>query len=213
MTPKLIIAPPASGKTAECIDRILAVQKEQPLTRVWVVVPSHQKAAYFKKRLAEAGGGISVRVGAFRTFYQEILEGSGVFTPVITPALSHRLIQETVREAYESGVLTHFAAIREKSGFLSVLRDAFAELRSGMVQPEAFLEITHDAPPGKHELAILYERFLARLNAVGWVDAEGQAWQAIKALEAGSTSFSYPRLVIADGFTSFTAAQRNFLKH
>jgi len=34
MTTKLIIAPPAAGKTAACINRILAIHKEQPLAQV-----------------------------------------------------------------------------------------------------------------------------------------------------------------------------------
>ncbi len=208
----LIIAPPAAGKTADCIDHIIALHKEQPLAQVWVVVPNPQKAAYFKSRLAEAGGGMGVRVVAFRNFYQEILEEAGSFAPVITPALSHRLIQETVREAHAAGELTHYAAIKDKPGFLSVLRDAFAELRSAMVRPSTFLEYTREASPARCELAILYDRFLARLETLGWVDAEGQAWQAIKALESNPNLASRLSLVIADGFTSFTAAQRQFLK-
>ncbi|NLI08736.1 MAG: hypothetical protein GX457_16855 [Thermotogaceae bacterium] len=212
MTTNLIIAPPAAGKTAKCIDHIIALHKERPLAQVWVIVPNPQKAAYFKFRLAEAGGGMGVRVGAFRNFYQEILEENGSFSPVITPAVSHRLIQEIVREAFAAGELMHYAAIKDKPGFLSVLRDAFAELRSSMVNPSAFLEYTRKASPARRELAILYDRFLARLEALGWVDAEGQAWQAIEALENNPALASRLSLVIADGFTSFTASQRQFLK-
>lgn len=126
MTINLILAPPAAGKTAACIDRILAVHKDQPLAQVWVLVPNPQKAAYFRSRLAAAGGGMGVRVGEFRYFYKELFEENGVFPPIISSALSHRLIQETVREAFDSGELVHYAAIKDKPGFLSVLRDAFA---------------------------------------------------------------------------------------
>ena len=212
MTTNLIIAPPAAGKTATCIDRILAIHKEKPLAQVWVVVPNSQKAAYFKKRLAEAGGSMGVKVGAFRNFYQEVLEENGWFTPVITPALSYRLIQETVDEAFSAGELRHYAAIKDKPGFLTILRDAFAELRSGMVRPLAFLDYTRDASPARSELAILYDRFIARQETLGWVDTEGQAWQAIGALEDNPSVASKLSLVIADGFTSFTASQRQFLK-
>lgn len=212
MTIDLLLAPPASGKTAICIERILAVHKEQPLAQVWVLVPNSQKAAYFKSRLAAAGGGMGVRVGMFRYFYKEILEENGVFVPIISPALSHRLIQETVRDSYSAGELNHYAAIKDKPGFLLVLRDAFAELRSALVQPSAFLEYTHGSTPARHELAILYNRFLAHLDTLGWVDGEGQAWQAIKALQANPNHASRPSLVIADGFTSFTPAQKQFLR-
>lgn len=212
MTIDLLLAPPASGKTAVCIERILAVHKEQPLAQVWVLVPNPQKAAYFKARLAAAGGGMGVRVGAFRNFYQEILEESGSFTPVITPALSHRLIQEAVREAFDAGELIHYAAIKDKPGFISVLRDAFAELRSALVQPAFFLGYTRASTPARRELAILYDRFLARLESLGWVDGEGQAWLAIESLETTPSLASHLSLVILDGFTSLTVAQRQTLK-
>jgi len=41
---ELIIAPPASGKTHACIERIQALKAAQPLAKVWVIVPDRQKA-------------------------------------------------------------------------------------------------------------------------------------------------------------------------
>lgn len=119
---KLILSPPASGKTAACIERIKTVQQGNPLAKVWVIVPNAQKAAYFKSRLAKAGGAMSVKVGNFRAFYQEVLEESSHFVPVITPALSNRLIQETVDQVYAAGKLSHYASIKSKLGFLSLLK-------------------------------------------------------------------------------------------
>ena len=155
---------------------------------------------------------MAVQVGLFQHYYREILEATGLFIPVISQALSHRLIQETVREAFDAAELTHYAAIKDKPGFLSVLRDAFAELRSALVQPQDFLEYTNNAPPARRELAILYQRFLNKLNKIGWTDSEGQSWLAIEALEREPAQASRFSLVIVDGFTAFTAAQRQFLK-
>ena len=208
----LIIAPPASGKTAECIDQILAIHKEQPLADVWVLVPNPQAAAQFRARLAEAGGGMGVRVGEFRHFYKELIEENGMFMPIISRALSHRLIQETVREAFDAGELIHYAAIKDKPGFITVLRDAFAELRSSMVQPSTFLEYTRDATLARRELAILYNCYSERLTSLGWMDGEGQAWLAIEALQTNLCLAAGLSFVIVDGFTSFTAARRQFLK-
>jgi len=207
---KLILSPPASGKTAACIELIKTVQQGNPLAKVWVIVPNAQKAAYFKSRLAKAGGAMSVKVGNFRAFYQEVLEESSHFVPVITPALSNRLIQETVDQVYAAGKLSHYASIKSKLGFLSLLKDAFAELRSAMVKPEDFLEYTRNNSPAQYELATLYEHFLTRLKSIGWIDAEGQAWLAIEALETNPQLLSRLSLVIADGFSSFTASQIQF---
>ncbi|MBP6068984.1 MAG: exodeoxyribonuclease V subunit gamma, partial [Anaerolineaceae bacterium] len=209
---ELLIAPAASGKTELCINRLRATQQENPLTQVWALVPNTQAAAQFRSRLAASGGGMGVKIGFFHHFYQDILEENGRFVPVISQALSHRLIQETVREVSASGNLRHYDAIKDKPGFFSVLKDSFAELRSTLVTPEALLDYTRGSTPARQELAILYERFLARLGTLGWIDSEGQAWLAIEALENNSAIASHESLVVVDGFTAFTAAQRRFLK-
>ena len=212
MTTELIIAPPASGKTTTCIQRIQEVQKEHPLAQVWVLVPDGQKGVYFRTRLAAAGGGMGVTTGTFRDLYRDILERSGTFVPAISQALGHRLVQETVKEVHASGELTHYSAIMEKPGFLIALQDAFAELRGALVRPERFLEYTRDATPARYELAQLYSRFLSRLKALNWIDQEGQSWLAIDTLESDPKAAAHLRLVVADGFTSFTGARRQFLR-
>ena len=212
MTIKLLIAPAGGGKTQTCIERIQAVKQSHPLAQVRVLVPNPQAAAQFRARLAEAGGGMNVSVGEFRYFYKELFEENGVFVPIISPALSHRLIQETVREAFDSGELIHYAAIKDKPGFITVLRDAFAELRSAMVQPSTFHEYTHNATPARRELAILYNRYSERLESLGWTDGQGQAWLAIEALQTNPSLAAGLSLVIVDGFNSFDTARRQFLK-
>lgn len=212
MTVELLIAPPAAGKTARCIQRIQDAQKENPFAQVWVLVPDRQKGAYFRRRLADAGGGMGVTIATFRDLYRDILERNGIFIPVITQALGHRLIQETVKDVHASGELNHYTAIMEKPGFLSALQDVFAELRSALVRPERFLEYTQNTTPARYELAVLYDRFLTRLKTLNWIDQEGQSWLAIDTLESNPKAVEHLSLVVADGFTSFTGARRQVLK-
>jgi ATP-dependent helicase/nuclease subunit B len=212
MTTELIIAPPAAGKTTACIQRIQAVQKEHPLAQIWVLVPDRQKGVYFRTRLAAAGGGMAVTTGTFGDLYRDILERNGTFVPVASQALGHRLIQETVSAVHASGELTHYAAIRDKPGFLLALQDAFAELRGAVVRPERFLEYTRNSSPARYELALLYDRFLSRLRDLNWIDQEGQGWLAIDALASNPKAAAHLRLVVADGFTAFTGVRRQFLR-
>lgn len=212
MTTELIIAPPATGKTNACIQRILVLQKENPLAQVWVIVPDRQKAPYFRQRLAYAGGGMGVKISTFRDVYVEILERNGIFTPVITPALDNRLIQETVDTALSAGELDHYATIAHKPGFILVLQDAFAELRGAYVTPDVFLEKTRNSSPAQFELALLYARFLARLNQLNWIDTEGQGWLAVEVLEHNPQAVKGIVHVVVDGFTSFSGVRREFLR-
>ena len=118
MSVKLLIGPPACGKTQACIQKIREVQSHQPLSKIWVLVPDSQNIAYFRRRLANSGGGMGVHVGTFSALFTEILEKHRIFTPVISPALEHRLVQETVDRAFEEGALQHYAAIKRKPGFI-----------------------------------------------------------------------------------------------
>ena len=212
MTIDLMIAPPAAGKTTACIQRIQALKKDNPLARVWVIVPDRQKAPYIHQRLAQAGGGMGVTIGTFRDLYVEILESNGIFTPVITPALDNRLVQETVASALLAGELTHYASIAHKPGFILVLQDAFAELRGAYVTPEVFLEYTRNSSRARYELAVLYDRFNARLKKLNWIDMEGQSWLAVEVLEQYSHAVKGIIHIVVDGFTSFSGVRREFLR-
>lgn len=212
MPVELLISPPASGKTHACIERIQSLKSSSPMAKVWVIVPDSKNAAHFRRRLSEAGGGVGVAVGSFRDYYVEILERSGIFVPVVTAALEHRLVQEVIAEVSAAGNLRHYDSIKEKPGFILTLQDAFAELRGGLVRPERFLEYTHGGSPARSELAMLYDHFLTRLRDLNWIDMEGQSWLAIDALEKKPKVVSDVQLVVVDGFTSFTGTRRRFLE-
>ncbi len=155
---------------------------------------------------------LAVSVGTFGNLYRAVLERCGIFVPVITPALEHRLLQETIAAAFQAGELLHYAPIQDKPGFILALQDAFAELRGALVRPERFLEYTRDSDPARGELAILYSRFLARLQQLNWTDMEGQGWLAVDALESHPAAAADIQLVVVDGFTSFTGVRLQFLK-
>ncbi|MBW6467402.1 MAG: PD-(D/E)XK nuclease family protein, partial [Brevefilum sp.] len=212
MPVQLILAPPAAGKTAACIQRIQALRGTDPLTPVWALVPDAQNAAYFRQRLARAGGGLGVNVGTFRALYTDLLERQGNFTPVITPALEHRLVQGAVDAAFAAGELAHYAAIRTKPGFIAALQDIFSELRSAYISPERFSEYTRAAKPAKRELAYLYTRFVTQLAAIGWIDRDGQIWEAIDILAHNPQAAAHINLLVVDGFSAFAGARLAFLK-
>lgn len=212
MPTELLIAPPASGKTETCIHRIQNIRESQSLSKIWVIVPDRKKAAYFRDRLAGSGGEMGVVIGTFRDIYIDMLESNGIFTPVVTPALEHRLVKETIDVAFSNKELTHYAPIQQKPGFIRALQDCFAELRGALVRPERFLEYTRNAAPARRELALLYDRFLSSLDQLKWIDQEGQSWLAISLLEGNPKAGADIHLMIVDGFTSFTGARRHFLK-
>ncbi len=78
----LLIAPPASGKTQACLDRVQAAFQSQPLARVWILVPDQNQADQIRRRLAEMHAVLPARVATFGDLYQEILERADRSLPV-----------------------------------------------------------------------------------------------------------------------------------
>ena len=86
---ELLIAPPATGKTHACIERIQAVRQTNPLAQVWVVVPDSYQVLRFRAMLAEVGGSLGVQVGLFGNLYHAILDQAGFsFHPHPSPLSS-----------------------------------------------------------------------------------------------------------------------------
>ncbi len=213
MSVELLIAPPATGKTETCIQRIRTVLAGQPLAQVWVIVPDTLQVAAFRRRLAASGGAIGARVGRFEELYRHILESTGRYIPTASSPLLHRLVQEEVDEAVRIGQLVYYSTLQNAPGFILALRDSFSELKRALILPEKFLEFTQNRPPAERELAWLYSRYQARLNKLNLADQEGLSWLAVQALEKQPETVNPIRLLILDGFDSFTGAQRQALQH
>ncbi|HPH95899.1 MAG TPA: PD-(D/E)XK nuclease family protein [Anaerolineaceae bacterium] len=203
---RLIVAPPAAGKTYACIQQIHTFLSEHPLARIWVIVPDRLQAAAFRQRLAETGGVLGVTVSPFYDFYRHILEKAGVFLPVTSPPLQHRLVQEAINQAARAGKLTYFASIEKQPGFVMALNDAFTELKRGMVNPDDFQLLVASSTPAHRELALLYSHYQTCLQSLRWVDSEDLSQLALKVLDAQPGLLSDIKIFVIDGFDSFTGS-------
>ena len=96
-------------------------------------------------------------------------------------------------------------------GFFLALRDAFAELKRSLVFPDKLIEYSKNRTPAEQELANLYLLYQSRLRELGWADPEGVSWLAVELLEADSDAANSIRLLVLDGFDSFTGAQHRAL--
>lgn len=212
MPVELLVARPATGKTQNCIYKVQKTLSSSPLSSVWVVVPDRLQAAAFRRRLAEAGGAIGAHVGTFGDLYRSILEQTGNNVPIAAAPLLHFIIQEVVDNSFKMGDLVHYASLRTMPGFFLALRDSFAELKRSLIFPEQFIDSCQDGTPAQQELAHLYSSYQMRLRELGWADAEGLSWLAVEALENHSSAANSIRLLVVDGFDSFTGAQRRTLE-
>lgn len=212
MPVELLVARPATGKTQNCIDKVQKTLSASPLSEVWIVVPDRLQAAAFRRRLAAAGGAIGAHIGTFGDLYRKILEQTGNNVPIASTPLLHFIIQDVVDNSFKIGNLEHYASVRTMPGFFLALRDSFAELKRSLIFPEQFIESCQEGGPAQQELADLYASYQMRLRELGWADAEGLSWLAVEELENNPSAANSIRLLVVDGFDSFTGAQRRTLE-
>jgi ATP-dependent helicase/DNAse subunit B len=122
--------------------------------------------------------------------------------------VQHRLLRHIVDRSYDDGVLIHYAPLRDKPGFIRLLREMSEELKRARVHRDAFSAAVADSlEPRLPELAALYAAYQDWLVESDWMDAEGQGWLAALALEAAPELAADLCLLIVDGFDEFNPTQ------
>jgi len=210
MMVQLLLAPAAAGKTAYVLG--LARDAAQGLRSTpRVVVPTHLQVRSWRRRLAEAGGAIGVRLLPFDRLYAECLNAAAEATTELSEPVQYRLIRSVV----DNLPLAHYAPLAGRPGFIQVLGGLIAELKAARIHPQAFARAVEamGGEPRLGELAGVYSAYQARLQARGWADRAGLGWLAVEALEerAADVARDWPLLVV-DGFDSFTRVQLALLK-
>ncbi len=210
MTAQLFLAPAAAGKTAYVLDLVRgAARSLQSIPRV--VVPTHLQARAWRRRLAEAGGAIGVRVLTFDRLYAECLNAAGEAYIELSEPVQYRLIRAVV----DSLQLDHYAPLVAFPGFIQILERLIGELKAARIYPDDFVQAV-DGMGGEsrlRELGQIYAAYQENLQSWAWADRAGMGWLAVEALEerAPQVTSDWPLLVV-DGFDNFTSVQLALLQ-
>ena len=212
MSVELLVAPPASGKTNFCIERIQALHREKPFASVWVIVPDRMQSGAFRRRLAANGGGLNVQVGRFNDLFTDMLERAGRHIPLASMPLVRRLIRDVVDDAIADGRIPYLAPLQPFPGFSLVLHDVFSDLNQAFVTPERLKTYSQTRTPMQKELAVLFADYQERLHRMGWADGNQVPLHAGILLEELPGAAAWIDLLVVDGFDSFNGSQRHMLK-
>lgn len=205
----LFLAPPAGGKTAYLID-LARGQAADLAASPRVVVSTQLQVRSWKRRLAERGGSLGVRVGTFAALYGEILRAAGQVYTRLTEPIQYRLLRALVAEA----PLVHFSPLRNSPGFVQMLLGLIGELKAGGVFPQDLAEAVQGmgGEPRLMEMADLYLAYQEQLRRRGWADAAGIGWLAAEVLSHHpQVGREWPCLMV-DGFDDLTTVQIRVLR-
>jgi superfamily I DNA/RNA helicase len=209
MTVTILVAPAGAGKTEYALN--LAREAAAGLRATpHLVTPSGVLVRSCRRRLALTGGALGVRVETFERLQSVLLNLSGEVYTELSEPVRRRLIRSLV----ESLPLQHYSALARRPGFILVLQDLIAELKSDLIEPSALNQAIAGlgAPARLAELAVIYAAYQDRLQEQGWADHEGLAWLAAQALERHPDLARDWPLLIIDGFDRFTPIQLTLME-
>jgi len=209
--PRLLLAPAGYGKTEKIIQRIRQVLAEQPLAPVIAIVPNMIQAAGFRQRLAAAGGTLGVEVHTFHTLYAELLIRAEQPIPLLLDSVRIHLLRAIVDDLCQQGKIRHYAALRNKPGFISALRNTIEELKRTRILPNDFQTAIIGSDVRLEEISQVYSAYQNWLQEQNWADNEGRGWLAAIALESNPTLGTDIRLLTVCGFDEFNPNQLSVL--
>ena len=217
----LLLGPPRGGKTRVLLDRYLAAYRaglaDGRVGRcVWITPNRLSREAVAADMAAEVGGPLLGHgVLTFENLTDALLaEAPGAGRRRLGAVSRRRVLRAVVDGALARGELSHFAGIARTAGFLGLLDRQIRSWKYEEVRPD---QVDAAGSPARRELAMLYGSYQCRLRTPPdggrpLYDAEGGVWAA-RTLLADSVRGEEPKydIVVADGFTSFTATQRDLL--
>ena len=217
----LLLGPPRGGKTRVLLDRYLAAYRAGLAAGrvgrcVWITPNRLSRESVAADLAAEVGGPLLGHgVLTFENLTDALLaEDPGARRRRLGAVSRRRVLRAVVDGALGRGELSHFAGIARTAGFLGLLDRQIRSWKYEEVRPE---EVDAGGSPARRELTLLYGAYQRRLRippdgGPPLYDAEGRVWAA-RTLLADSVRDEEPRfdIVVADGFTSFTATQRDLL--
>jgi len=204
---RLLLAPAGHGKTQFVIEQIRAILASEPLSPIVVIMPNSIQAAGFRRRLCASGGALGVEVHTFHTLYAELLTRAGQPIPLLLDPVRIRLLRDIVDKLCERGEMTHYAALRNKPGFIALLRNTIEELKRARVTPEDFFASVKSLGARLEEIARVYTAYQDWLQEQNWADNEGRGWLAEITLASNPDLGTDTRLLAVSGFDEFNPTQ------
>jgi len=219
---QVLRAPVGAGKTRAVVDRINAVYSQNPLARVWVVLPTARQEYTLRQRLIDEGDGraplFNLELFNFYSLYERVLLAAKTPTYSVRGMARPLLLRQVIRQTLAGRTDSIFAPIAETLGFAQLVCSLIDELKAARVEPSAFAAIAQT--PKDRELADLYSAYQAVLrresespdaDSTPLVDTEGEGWLALDVLAQRPETIPALGLLAVDGFDQLTQIQADLI--
>ena len=214
MSGTILTGPAGSGKTSYVIDRILKAEEAAFWNEIWVLLPTRLQTEAFRDKLlsnAALSTVFNIRFFEFYELYDTVLDLAGSPQRTIRGAASDRILQHVIDDLQVRDELPYYARIADRPGFVGLVSGFIKELKQGLVLPEDFSEIASTRAEKDRDLARIYSEYQGFLMQSDLVDRDGAGWVAVAELRRNPELARHVRLLVVDGYDSFTPLQIELL--
>ncbi len=209
MPAKLYLTPTIDDAVDHAWGQVVAAKTGDSLALGTLLLPSTEGISYVRRRLGDVLG---VRLQTFYSLGQAILDENGSSARRIGDAAVRRLVRRILIQMAEEGLLTTFASVWQKPGFVQVLVDWLREMKSQGIDPLAVAaEADRSGRERDRQLARFYDRYQAYLQEKDYSDTEGLLWLAAEALENNPRLGSGSEPFLTLGFDQYSPIQLRLL--
>lgn len=214
MQAEIVLAAVGAGKTEYALTQIEQVVQQKPFAKVWVLLATERQIQRFRARLVhfhpENATYFNVNFFTFYDLYPWILQAGNQPVRKLSEPARFRLLRRIIQEMIDWGDLDVFAPIADRAGFVQTFATFIYELKSALVDEEAFadaLQKVFGQRPKDEELAKIYRAYQGRLRTHRVVDREGEGWLALSAMQDNPDLLNDLDLLVVDGYDQFRPLQ------
>jgi ATP-dependent helicase/DNAse subunit B len=228
----ILCGPARSGKTEQVLTRYRAALAERlPGSALWLA-PTWHAAAEVRDQLLDGmlPGCFRPGVMTFGNFAETVLHAAELPIRPMTRLMKRELVRQIIFEQSSRGRLGHFQSIAKTAGLVDLVCEFISELKRLEIWPDDFRQAcqARGLADKDVELSEVYDVYQNALREHGLFDAEGRFWSArdvlargegeglgtsvpSEAVPAAARRFTFPSVIVADGFTDFTRTQHEIL--
>src|SRR5215212_88553 len=190
----LVAGPANAGKVALLLERYLAAIEREPV----LIVPNRSDVERVERDLlARTGALLGGSIGTFDDLFERIARADGKARRLLPDVQRSLLVRRIVGHAALNGL----GRSARFAGFADSLATTFAELESGLLEPEAL----------EGELGRLFAAYRAELDRLGRWDRDSLRRRAVMRLQSDFDSW-HGQPVFAYGFEDLTGAEWELLR-
>ena len=214
---RLLLGPSCSGKAAVALAAYREVLSRHGVAgrrRALWLAPTQAAASDVRDALIEGPADIFLDPGVmtFAGFANSVAWDAGVRVRTLTAVERRRLVRLVINQAHRDGRLPYFAPVVESGGLTTLVDETITALKRRDVDAAAYRRIARSRGARDQDLAELYERYQHALARAQADDAEGLFRAARDGMERTVAIGTGLELVVVDGFTDFTVAQRGIVE-